>query len=271
MHHSRKPTFFAISFVVIVMNGLLFLAVAGPTRTGAQAATGTAQAETWTYEGATGPQHWGDLDPKFAVCSKGRAQSPIDIAAPQGVNLTDLTFNYSPTTLNVINTGETIRINYDAGSSIVYNEITYNLVQFHFHHPSEHTINGKAFDLELHLVHQDSAGNLAVVGVLITKGKADNPAYASIFDNLPAQAGTKAVPTKLNVDDLLPKDRRYYTYLGSLTTPPCTQGVRWLLLTTPIELSQKQIDTFSTIFHLNARPVQPLNNRDVLQDTISGK
>jgi carbonic anhydrase len=253
------------------MNGLLFLAVARPTQTSAQAATATPQAEEWTYEGETGPQHWGDLDPKFAVCSQGRAQSPIDIAAPQGVNLTDLAFSYNPTALNVINTGETIRVNYDTGSSIVYNEITYNLVQFHFHHPSEHTISGKAFDLELHLVHQDAAGNLAVVSVLITKGATDNPAYASIFDNLPAQAGTKAVSAKLNATDLLPKDRRYYTYVGSLTTPPCSQGVRWLLLTTPIELSGKQIDAFSTIFHMNARPVQPLNNRDVLQDTTNGK
>src|ERR1041385_86834 len=182
MNHSRKSVFFAVSLAVIAINGLLLMASAGPMRTAAQAATGTPEAETWTYEGDTGPQHWGDLDPKFAVCSQGRAQSPIDIAAPQGVNLTDLTFNYSPMALNVVNTGETIRIDYDKGSSIVYNEIAYNLVQFHFHHPSEHTINGKAFDLELHLVHQDVAGNLAVVGVLITKGTADNPAYASIFD-----------------------------------------------------------------------------------------
>ncbi|MEP7284179.1 MAG: carbonic anhydrase family protein [Chloroflexota bacterium] len=271
MHQSRKITFSVVSLIVLVLNGLLIMAVAGPTPNVAQAATATAQAEEWTYEGDTGPQHWGDLDPKFAVCAQGRAQSPIDIAAPQGVNLADVAINYQPTALNVVNTGETIKINYDAGSSIVYNEITYNLVQFHFHHPSEHTIKGKAFDLELHLVHQNAAGNLAVIGVLITKGKTDNPAFAPIFDNLPAQAGSTAVAVKLNAADLLPKDRRYYTYLGSLTTPPCTQGVRWLLLTTPIELSEKQIQTFSTIFHLNARPVQALNNRDVLQDTLNGK
>jgi carbonic anhydrase len=267
MYHSRKPMFFAISIAMFALIGILLMEAAHSKPVEAQAATGTPQAEEWSYEGDMGPQHWGDLDPSFARCSQGHAQSPIDISAPQGVKLTDLVFNYGPTALSVINTGETIKINYDAGSSLVYNEITYKLLQFHFHHPSEHTINGKAFDLELHLVHQDAAGNLAVIGVLITKGQADNPAYAPIFDNLPALAGSKAVNGKLNAMDLLPSDRHYYTYIGSLTTPPCTQGVRWLLLTTPIELSQKQIDAFSTIFHLNARPVQPINNRDVLQDS----
>ena len=239
----------------------------------AQDATATpAPLPHWTYEGEEGPAHWGALDPRYAACGSGRAQSPIDIKGPLPVNLTDIGFNYTPSALAIFNNGHTIQVNYDQGSSITYNEDVYQLVQFHFHHPSEHTLNGVPFAMELHLVHRDAAGNLAVVGVMLRQGSATNDAYAAVFDHLPTTVSTApgASDLKINAADLLPKDRLYTTYLGSLTTPPCTEGVRWLVLQTPVDLSAAQIEAFGKLFESDARPVQPLNNRDLLSDTTAG-
>ncbi len=220
----------------------------------------------WTYEGEEGPAHWGEINPDYELCSLGEAQSPIDIADAQTLNLTDIAFNYTASALNIFNNGHTIQVQYDEGSSIVYNEIQYNLIQFHFHTPSEHTVNGESFEMELHFVHQDANGSLAVVGVLLREG-AENPAYAELFAHLPATEG-EPEPTELTIDaaSLLPAETSYFTYGGSLTTPPCSQGVRWLVLTTPVEISAEQIEAFRAIFEMNARPVQPLNDRDLLQD-----
>src|SRR5579859_3767318 len=139
----------------------------------------------WTYEGSEGSGNWGKLDDRFAVCSTGRAQSPINLTKAQHIPLTDIKFDYKPSKLNIFNNGHTIQVNYDAGSSITYNEIQYNLVQFHFHHPSEHTIDGQSFAMELHFVHSNASGDLAVVAVMIQQGDKDNPDYAAIFNNLP--------------------------------------------------------------------------------------
>jgi len=227
----------------------------------------------WEYEGADGPDHWGSLDPNYAVCGTGHAQSPINITsdAAQAINLHDIKFDYHPSKLNIFNNGHTVQVTYDAGSSITYNEIKYDLLQFHFHHPSEHTIDGKAFDMELHFVHRAANGDLAVVGVLLNVGETDNPDFAPIFDALPKDKGTPE-PTDTSVDaaKLLPPVHLFDTYVGSLTTPPCSEGVRWLLLTTPVDVSEKQIEEFASIFELDARPVQPLNDRDLLQDEQEG-
>ncbi len=221
----------------------------------------------WTYEGEEGPSHWGELNPDYELCSLGEAQSPINIVDAQTLNLTDIAFDYAASALNIFNNGHTIQVQYDEGSSIVYNEIQYNLIQFHFHTPSEHTVNGESFEMELHFVHQDANGSLAVVGVLLHEG-AENEAYAELFEHLPATEG-EPEPTELSIEaaGLLPEETSYYTYGGSLTTPPCSQGVRWLVLTTPVEISAEQIETFRAIFEMNARPVQPLNERDLLQDS----
>ncbi|MBA3868076.1 MAG: carbonic anhydrase family protein [Anaerolineae bacterium] len=225
----------------------------------------------WEYEGNTdGPAEWGALDARFAACSAGKAQSPIDLKSPVAGNFTNIKFDYKPSVLNIFNNGHTVQVNYDAGSSITFNETKYGLLQFHFHHPSEHTLNGKAFAMELHFVHRSAAGNLAVVGVLIAEGK-ENEALKSVFDNLPTTKGDPQ-PSQLMTDaaKIIPADANYYTYTGSLTTPPCTEGVRWLVLDKPIELSAAQIETFGKIFELDARPVQALNDRDLLEDTTAG-
>ncbi len=222
----------------------------------------------WEYEGTEdGPAQWGSLDDRFAACSQGKAQSPIDLNSPIAGNFTDIKFDYLPSALNIFNNGHTIQVKYDAGSSITFNETRYDLLQFHFHHPSEHTLNGETFAMELHFVHQSAAGNLAVVGVMISEGN-ENEALKSVFDNLPTTKGDPQ-PTELMTDasKIIPQNAGYFTYSGSLTTPPCTEGVRWLVLNQPLELSAEQIETFSRIFELDARPVQPLNDRDLLEDT----
>lgn len=247
-----------VVFLVVAFNVVVVLAIVNGQ---------SSETPHWEYEGEAGPDNWGKLDPSFALCSTGRAQSPIDVVDAIPLDLSNINFSYSPSAMNIFNNGHTIQVNYDAGSSITYNENTYQLVQFHFHHPSEHFIDGKPSDMEIHFVHRDDVGNLAVVGVMLVAGDADNEAYAPVFDNLPAEEGEpETTDITVNAADLLPTAKTFYTYTGSLTTPPCSQGVRWLLLTEPVELSEAQIEAFAAIFELNARPVQPLNERDLLMD-----
>ncbi|MEO8611152.1 MAG: carbonic anhydrase [Chloroflexota bacterium] len=265
VQHPFKPAFIGL-FIILIVNGLLMFSIAS-----AQTTDPTPAPAHWTYEGDEGPDAWGNLDANYALCGTGRAQSPIDVSGAEAIGLQDIQFNYQPSALNIFNNGHTIQANYDAGSSIVYNETEYQLIQFHFHHPSEHTIDGKAFDMELHLVHRDANGNLAVVGILLQKGDADNAALAPVFDHLPAQAGDpQDVGVKIDASAFLPNSHLFYTYAGSLTTPPCSQGVRWLLLETPVTISDAQFEAFASLFEMNVRPVQPLNNRDLLEDNTAG-
>lgn len=222
----------------------------------------------WTYEGEEGPGHWGDLSPEYILCLDGTAQSPIDISDATELDLVDISFDYAETALNIFNNGHTIQVNTDEGSSISYNSIGYDVLQFHFHHPSEHSINGELADMEIHFVHRDpNSGNLAVVGILLMAGEEENEAYASIFDNLPSEKGEpEANDMAVTLISLLPEEQTFYTYQGSLTTPPCSEIVRWLLLDTPIYLSEAQIESFAAIFEMNARHAQDLNDRDLLHD-----
>lgn len=222
----------------------------------------------WGYEGDEGPENWGNLSEDWVACGAGMAQSPVDITDATEIALTNITFNYGETAMNIFNNGHTIQINVDEGSSITYNEIEYQLLQFHFHHPSEHTVNGEPADMELHFVHQSENGNLAVVGVMLMAGDEMNEAYAVIFDNLPVEEGEPdAMGMSVTLADLLPADTTFYTYNGSLTTPPCTEIVRWLVVSEPIMLSSEQIEAFAAIYDANARPIQALNDRDLLVDS----
>jgi len=216
----------------------------------------------WTYEGEHGPEHWGELSPEFAACSEGREQSPIDIPAAASVNPADIVFNYQPTALNIVNNGHTIKVSYDEGSSIEVDGTTYNLLQFHFHALSEHTIKGEYSDVEMHLVHQSAAGGYAVVGVMLERGS-ENQAYALVWGHLPAEEGEPETIGGVTVkaDDLLPAERTYHRYNGSFTTPPCTEGVKWFVMSTPVELSEAQVAAFEAIYDHNYRPVQPFNQR----------
>ncbi len=219
----------------------------------------------WSYEGKTGPKHWAELSPEWALASSGTEQSPIDITEPRSSSvLYPLNFSYRPTPLNLVNNGHTIQQNFVPGSSVEIMGKTYHLAQFHFHSRSEHRVKGRQFDLEMHLVHQDAEGKLLVVGILFETG-AENPFLAQFFDQLPATAHQTLASSGslLNVSEVLPEDRSYYYYQGSLTTPPCTEGVQWYVLRQPQQLSTSQLTAFRAIFSNNARPVQPLHARTV--------
>ena len=217
----------------------------------------------WDYEDV---EAWGELAEDFAVCGEGMAQSPIDITGATELNLSDIAFNYADTALQILNNGHTIQVNTDSGNSILYNGIRYDLLQFHFHHPSEHTVDGVAAPMEVHFVHRDpNTGNLAVVGVMLVEGEA-NAALAPVFDNLTTASSEAAPISNIDLNSLLPAGRSFTTYNGSLTTPPCNEIVRWLVLDEPLALSAEQIAAFAALFEMNARPVQPLNGRDLLGD-----
>jgi carbonic anhydrase len=220
----------------------------------------------WTYSGPEDPDHWGKLDPAFAACSNGHHQSPIDIKDAKKADLLALTLDYNSVPLTIIDNGHTVMINYAPGSTLSVAGKIYKLTQFHFHHPSEEHINGEKFDMGAHLVHTDAEGHLAVVAVLFRNGAA-NPLLESLWQNIPAEK-EKAVAhssVSVNVKDLLPADLGYYTFSGSLTTPPCTEGVTWYVLKTASTLSPQQLAAFAKLYPANNRPIQPTYQREILE------
>jgi carbonic anhydrase len=220
----------------------------------------------WSYSGAESPAHWGSLDPEYSACSLGHTQSPINIAHAKPADLPALIFDYRATPLNIIDNGHTIQVNLAAGSTLSVGDKTYSLKQFHFHHPSEEHVNGRGFPLVAHLVHQDSADHLAVVAVLFEEGEA-NALIKSLWSKIPANKGKAEDVPSVSVQalDLLPVARTYFTYTGSLTTPPCSEGVIWYVLKNHPTVSTQQIVAFSKIYPTNARPIQPRNGRSILE------
>ena len=219
----------------------------------------------WSYAGETGPDNWGELSEEYALCGTGMEQSPIDIPSTAPLNADNIAFSYQPTALNIVNNGHAIQVNYDEGSSIELDGMTYNLEQFHIHGLSEHTFDRTHMDLEIHLVHKTESGDSAVVGFFVTRG-AENPAFAPVWENLPPEEGEPETiaDVTVNVDELLPAQRTYYRYDGSLTTPACDEGVKWIVLNTPVELSDAQVNAFQQIYHNTYRPTQPFNDRQFL-------
>jgi len=217
----------------------------------------------WGYEGNKGPSHWGELSHDYVTCQNGKNQSPININSSTAVKLANIKFSYQAAPIDIVNNGHTIQMNYAKGSMLSVGGKTYQLLQFHFHSPSEHEINGKPYDMVAHLVHQAADGQLGVIGVLMKIGKA-NPVIDSIWKHVPQKTGEhNKVDMTLNAADLLPTKHSYYNYSGSLTTPPCSEGVNWMVLQTPVEVSAVQVDAFTAIFAKSVRPVQPLNDRTV--------
>jgi carbonic anhydrase len=248
------------SFVTFVCGTLAALAFAGDSPIAQEHA-----GPHWSYDGSTGPEHWGELDKGFSACRLGHHQSPIDIRDPKAADVAPIQFAYQRAPLHIVNNGHTIQVNYAPGSFITVGGQRYQLTQFHFHHPSEERINGKGFAMVAHLVHAAADGSLAVVAVLLDPG-ASNPEIASLWQHLPDHEGPeqKLDTVQIDVTGLLPKDRGYYTFTGSLTTPPCTENVTWFVLKTPMRISQNQADAFGKIYPRDARPTQPLYEREVL-------
>ena len=220
---------------------------------------------SWSYEPHNGPDLWGTLDPEFSTCGSGQEQSPIDLTAAEPADLPPVEVDYRRTRIAIENNGHTIQVNPDPGSGIVLGGVRSDLLQFHFHHASEHTVDGIQFPLEMHLVHRSDSGSLTVVGVLFTEGPA-NEALAPVWEHLPAEpAASHVVPGELDLAALLPSVQTSWRYPGSLTTPPCTEGVSWVVLTERPTMSEAQIAAFGAIHPNNFRPVQPLGERVLLR------
>ena len=234
-------------------------------------ATSVAFAAEWNYnlsDTVHGPAAWGSIE-GYELCGTGQKQSPIDLGKSSDFRLSKIAFNYNPAALNVVNNGHTIQVNVDNGSTITIGKEAYRLLQFHFHTPSEHSKNSKRFPMEVHFVHVNSAGVLAVVGAFIKEGRA-NSVIQAIWDIAPHAAGSVSSPATIDPRALLggrDAGAEYYNYSGSLTTPPCTEGVRWHVLNGSIEASAEQIAHFVSLLHdgHNSRPVQDLNGRKVLK------
>jgi carbonic anhydrase len=221
----------------------------------------------WSYSGHTGPAEWASMEPEFGVCGVGKTQSPIDIrdadvksGAPPAV-----VFDYKPSALKIVDNGHTVQVDYAPGSFIVVDGQRYELVQFHFHKPSEEKINGKPAAMVAHLVHRSAEGKLAVVAVLLKPGQ-PNKLVETLWKNLPREKEKPAARDDVRIDaaDLLPANKAaYYTFTGSLTTPPCSEGVTWFVMKSPTSVSNTEVTRFAQIYPMNARPTQPLNGREI--------
>lgn len=215
----------------------------------------------WGYEGAGAPENWSKLDPQNKACAIGERQSPIDIKDGIKVDLEPIKFNYQPSTFRIVDNGHTVQVQVGEGSISLTGK-SYELVQFHFHRPSEEKINGQRFDMVVHLVHKADDGQLAVVAVLLERGN-ENPFIQTLWNYMPLEKNMPVSPPNaiVNLNTLLPTSRNYYTYMGSLTTPPCSEGVLWLVMKQPVQVSPEQINIFSRLYRNNARPIQPSSGR----------
>ena len=217
----------------------------------------------WGYEGKGGPYTWGSLDPSFRLCSVGKMQTPINIIPTKNIDLPELNLTYEASSKNVINNGHSIQVNVNHGSSLLLDGTRYELKQFHFHTPSENNLYGESFPLEAHFVHVSESGKIAVIGVMFKKG-AQNPILSKIWSKFPLAEGSHK-PVHLSAEDIqsiMPKDREYYKFMGSLTTPPCTENVHWIVYKEPVTISKEQVRRFFNIFgHPNNRPIQKSNDR----------
>jgi carbonic anhydrase len=215
----------------------------------------------WDYAGNAGPDAWGGLRPEFGKCASGQRQSPIDIRGGIAVDLEPIRFDYRPSAFSVIDNGHTVQVNVEPGNSITITGRRYELVQFHFHRPSEERIDGRQYDMVVHLVHKDVDGRIAVVAVLLDRGSAQ-AIVQTVWNNLPLEKGDEVRGgSRIDLAQLLPTDRRYYTYMGSLTTPPCSEGVLWMVLKQPVPISMEQLAIFARLYPMNARPIQQADGR----------
>jgi carbonic anhydrase len=220
----------------------------------------------WDYYGKTGPLGWGHLDPAYRACSQGKEQSPIDIhGAKLNKALQPIEFHYISASTELENTGHTIRANVKPGSYILANGVRYDLEQFHFHHPGEEAVNGRITDMDAHLVHKSADGKVAVVAVRFSEERGDaNATLAALWPHMPTTTGAKETITDMiNPGGLLPADRGYWTYMGSLTAPPCTEGVRWFVFEQPVSISRSQWQTFARLYKINSRPLQDTHGRRI--------
>ncbi len=246
----------------------LMLATSGPRKVAPKKKVEAAPAEPdyshvhWAYAGLGAPENWSKIKPGYSLCGTGKRQSPIDIRGGIKVDLEPIKFDYRPTEFRIIDNGHTVQVEVGEGNSIMVMGRSYPLVQFHFHRPSEERINGKTYDMVVHLVHKDYDNSLAVIAVLMEKGM-EHPIIQTLWNYMPLEVGMESQPPNVVIDlnRLLPEKRDYFTYMGSLTTPPCTENVLWMVFKNPVQVSPEQIGIFSRLYPNNARPVQPTHDR----------
>jgi carbonic anhydrase len=222
----------------------------------------------WEYEGEAGPENWGGLHPDFETCAAGEAQSPIDISLEdiEFVDAADFPVivpDYHASAINFVYNGHTIQFNYDEGSTLTIDDVVYDLLQFHFHIPSEHTIDGESYAMEMHLVHRNEADELAVLGILMEIGtEEDNTDVLDlIWSELPSEEGEYTLDGEVNVAEFVPEELEILTYQGSLTTPPCSEGVTWMISGEELFVDEAIVNDFGAVFEFNNRPTQPINDR----------
>lgn len=220
----------------------------------------------WGYAGKNGPEHWGSLDPAFEICSKGVNQSPLNLTGGIEAELEPFVFDDIGLVTEILNNGHGVEANYAAGSTVAVNGRIFELQQIHFHSPSEHQMNGEHFPLEGHFVHTDANGDLAVIAVLYRQG-AENSSIKKLWQQLPTEPGKKeGMASQVRAEKLMPENREYYRVNGSLTTPPCSEGVLWLVMKNTVEVSEAQVKQFVTVIgQPNNRPLQAINARPILQ------
>jgi len=222
----------------------------------AVAASAARPEPAWSYVGDNGPDRWGQMLPEWRQCAAGTRQSPIDIRDTIRVDQEAIRFDYRPSRFAVLDTGHTIQVNVAPGNVMEIMGRRYELQQFHFHRPSEERINGRQYDMVAHLVHKDADGRLAVIAVLLERGQ-DQPLIQTVWNYLPLERHESyEAPVAIDLSQLLPKDKAYFTFMGSLTTPPCSEGVLWMVLRQPVQLSAQQVSIFSRLYPMNARPLQ---------------
>jgi carbonic anhydrase len=234
------------------------------------AATAAETNHGWTYEGEHGPAHWGAMGEAFHACESGRAESPINIEATKKApaDMPRLKINYQPLPIDIVNTGHAVQFNATPGAdSISLGDQAYQLVQFHFHSPGEERFAGKESVMDAHLVHRSEDGKLLVLAVQFQVGDHPNAVIGAMLDRIPKEQGAefKINEVMVNLLDLLPKQKGYYTYSGSLTTPPCSEGVTWIEFKERVTINQQQLNAMQRFYHGNQRPVQALNGREILE------
>ena len=249
----------------------LYYATSGPRRATAtksvaghppRAAEPWLSGDDWTYAGERGPAHWARLSRDYALCGEGKRQSPIDIRDGIKVDLEAIGFDYKPSHFSILDTGRTIRVNPAENMGLTLTGKRYRLTEFHFHQPAEEVVEGRGYDMAIHLVHRADDGSPLIVTLLLMRGDAEQPLIQTLWNNLPLDRGLVVAPEDtIDLNALLPRDRRYWTYIGSLTEPPCSEGVIWLVLKQPVAVSAAQMAIFSRLYPRNARPVQPGNGR----------
>jgi len=248
-------------------------ATAKPAPRPARPAAKPASSPHWGYTGDIGPDRWAELAPENKLCAVGTRQSPIDIREGLAVDLEKIGFDYRPSAFSVLDNGHTIQVNVAAGNGLSVMGRRYELVQFHFHRPSEERVNGRQFDMVAHLVHKDAQGRAAVVAVLLERGRDDqaHPLIQTVWAHLPLEKGEALAATQAQIDltQLLPAERGYYTFMGSLTTPPCSEGVLWMVMRQPVTLSAQQIGVFARLHPMNARPLQAGSGR-LIKESLGG-